>query len=208
MSGIYKTHLNPVCQFQNLLIRAAHQMRDGSLRIVHIIQRLYRFLAGSLSFPVSPFCFKHLDMCTVTKHDLAQIHGGIGRINISPEPLCIQNRKFSGVIDMCMCQQYKIKFRSRHRNRYILKIIRSLLHSKIHQKLFTGGFQKITASCNFMCRTHERYLHKNPSFCFTFQNFITFSLLYSYYTRIHIEMQNNFAGLFSFNNYGFLDFFS
>ena len=182
-------------------------MRDCSLCIVHIIQRLYRFLAGAPSFSVSPFRLKHLDMSTVTKHDLTQIYRGICRINISPEAFRIQNRKFSGVIDMCMCQQYKIKFRSRHRNRYILKIIRSLLHSTIYQKLFTGGFQKITAPCNFMCRTHKCYLHKNPSFSFIFRILSRFAFIFLLYAYI-CRNAKYFSFLFSFNNYGFLDFFS
>ena len=92
MPCIDEPDLNPIRNRQNLFIRTAHQQADSPLCIIHVIKRLDLLFSGSLSFPVSPLCLRHLNMRAVTKHDITQIRRSIGGINTSPKSPGIQQR--------------------------------------------------------------------------------------------------------------------
>ena len=66
MSGINKTYGNSISRSDHFIIRTSHKISDHTHCIFHCICR-YKFrFALTSSLTVSPFCFKHLNMCTVS----------------------------------------------------------------------------------------------------------------------------------------------
>ena len=95
MSCIYKTYLYSFCRFNNLIVRTSDKVPKHSHGIFHSISR-YKFrLAFSAALTVSPFCLKHLDVCTVTKHNITEIAGRLCCIDRSLITLGIQSGKIS-----------------------------------------------------------------------------------------------------------------
>src|SRR5699024_3363507 len=85
------------------------------------------------------------------EHDVAQIHGRVRHVYISPETVCIYHRKISGMVNVCMCDQYEIQLGRRDWQRTVLIQIRSLFHSAVYQKLFPGCLDIIAAAGYLMC---------------------------------------------------------
>ena len=95
MSCIYKTYLYSFCRFNNLIVRTSDKIPKHSHGIFHSISR-YKFrLAFSAALAVSPFCLKHLDVCTVTKHNITEIAGRLCCVDRSLITLGIQSGKIS-----------------------------------------------------------------------------------------------------------------
>ena len=89
--------------------------------------------------------------------------GGICGIYRSPEPLCINSRKITWVIYMCMCQKNKFYLSQSHWYFCIFIIIRSLLHSAVYKKLVTCCLKIITGSRNLMSCPDKCNLHIKTS---------------------------------------------
>ena len=164
MSRIHKTNLDSFSRFDNFIVWTSDKVSKNTHCVFHrICRNKFRF-SFSAPLTISPFSLKHLDMCAVTKHDIAEITSCLCRINRTLIAFCIQGRKISGMIHVCMCQKHKIQITRSHRKLLIFIIIRSLLHSIIHQKLPSCRFQIITASGHFVCCTDKCYLHAQAPF--------------------------------------------
>ena len=144
MPGINKPYRNSFCRSNHFIIRTVYKIFDNAHGIFHRVRRHEFRFALSSAFTVSPLCLEHLDMCTVTKHDITEMAGCICGINRSLETFCINCRQISGVIHMRMGQKHEVQFSRCHGNFCILIIIRSLFHTTVNQKLTTCCFQIIT----------------------------------------------------------------
>ena len=85
MPCIQKTDLHIFVYMILFLIRQAYQALDRSFCIVHIIQRKNLCFSGSSTLSVSPLRLKHLNMRTVTQHNLRQISGRFCGKDLSTE---------------------------------------------------------------------------------------------------------------------------
>ena len=164
MSCIHKSYFDSLCRFDDLIIWASDEVPEHTHGIFHSVCRNKFRFSFSPPLSVSPLSLEHLDMCAVTKHDIAEITSCLCRIDRPLIAFCIQGRKISGMIHVCMCQKHKIQITRSHRKLLIFIIIRSLLHSIIHQKLPSCRFQIITASSHLMRSTDKCYLHAQAPF--------------------------------------------
>ena len=164
MSGIYETYADSLGRFNGFFVRTRNEVLNDTHGIFHgVCRNKFRF-SLTTSFTVSPFCLEHLNVGTVSKHNVAKVAGGLCCINRALKTFCINSGKISGVIHMCMGQKNKIQVTSLYRNILILVVIRPLFHTAVYQEFLSCCFQIITASGYFMCRPNKGNLHVRTPF--------------------------------------------
>ena len=164
VAGIYETYADSFCRFDGFFIRTRNKILDNAHGIFHSVSRHKFRLALAASFTVTPLCLEHLNVGTVSKHNIAKVTGGLCCINRALKTFCINSGKISGVIHMCMGQKNKIQVTSLYRNILILVVIRTLFHTAVYQEFLSCCFQIITASGYFMCRSNKGNLHVRTPF--------------------------------------------
>ena len=164
MSGIYETYADSLGRFNGFFVRTRNKILDNAHGIFHSVSRHKFRFSLTTSFTVSPFCLEHLNVGTVSKHNVAKVAGGLCCINRALKTFCVDSGKISGVIHMCMGQKNKIQVTSLYRNILILVVIRPLFHTAVYQEFLSCCFQIITASGYFMCRPNKGNLHVRTPF--------------------------------------------
>ena len=164
MSGIYETYADSLGRFNGFFVRTRNEVLNDTHGIFHgVCRNKFRF-SLTTSFTVSPFCLEHLNVGTVSKHNVTKVAGSLCCINRSLKSFCVDSGKISGVIHMCMGQKNKIQVTSLYRNILILVVIRTLFHTAVYQEFLSCCFQIITASGYFMCRPNKGNLHVRTPF--------------------------------------------
>ena len=164
MSGIYETYADSLGRFNGFFVRTRNEVLNDTHGIFHgVCRNKFRF-SLTTSFTVSPFCLEHLNVGTVSKHNVTKVAGSLCCINRSLKSFCVDSWKISGVIHMCMGQKNKIQVTSLYRNILILVVIRTLFHTAVYQEFLSCCFQIITASGYFMCRPNKGNLHVRTPF--------------------------------------------
>ena len=164
MTCVNKFYPQSLSKNDSLVIRTAYKVSDHAHGVFHGISRNKLRFPLALRLTVAPFSLKHLDMGTVTEHNVAKIAGCFSGIDWSLKSFCVNCRKIAGMVHMRMRQKNKIQISRRHRNILILVVIRPLFHSAVYQKLFSGCFQIIAASGNLMCCSNKSDLHADSPF--------------------------------------------
>ena len=164
VAGIYKANADSFCRFDGFFIRTRNKILDNTHGIFHGVSRNKFRFSLTTSFTVSPFCLEHLNVGTVSKHNVTKVAGSLCCINRALKTFCINSGKISGVIHMCMGQKNKIQVTSLYRNILILVVIRPLFHTAVYQEFLSCCFQIITASGYFMCRPNKGNLHVRTPF--------------------------------------------
>ena len=164
MSGIYETYADSLSRFNGFFVRTRNEVLNDTHGIFHGVSRNKFRLTLAASFTVTPLCLEHLNVGTVSKHNVAKVAGGLCCINRALKTFCINSGKISGVIHMCMGQKNKIQVTSLYRNILILVVIRPLFHTAVYQEFLSCCFQIITASGYFMCRSNKGNLHVRTPF--------------------------------------------
>ena len=143
MSCINKTYRNSFCRSNHLIIRASYKISDHTHCVFHCVCRHKFRFALSSALAVSPLSFKHLNMSTVSKHNITQMTGGVRCVYWPSKSFCINSRKISGMIHMRMGKKNKLNFS--HSNWYlcILIIVRSLFHTAVYKKFMACCLQII-----------------------------------------------------------------
>ena len=164
MSGIYETYADSLSRFNGFFVRTRNEVLNDTHGIFHGVSRNKFRLTLAASFTVTPLCLEHLNVGTVSKHNVAKVAGGLCCINRALKTFCINSGKISGVIHMCMGQKNKIQVAPLYRNILILVVIRPLFHTAVYQEFLSCCFQIITASGYFMCRSNKGNLHVRTPF--------------------------------------------
>ena len=164
MSGIYETYADSLSRFNGFFVRTRNEVLNDTHGIFHGVSRNKFRLTLAASFTVTPLCLEHLNVGTVSKHNVAKVAGGLCCINRALKTFCINSGKISGVIHMCMGQKNKIQVAPLYRNILILVVIRPLFHTAVYQEFLSCCFQIITASGYFMCRPNKGNLHVRTPF--------------------------------------------
>ena len=78
MSRIYKPNCNPqsaIRWYHSLVIRTTYKALHEYSHVhpLRCTAVQYFFPACASSLTITPFCLEHLDVCTVTKHDITQL---------------------------------------------------------------------------------------------------------------------------------------
>ena len=164
MSGIYETYADSLSRFNGFFVRTRNEVLNDTHGIFHGVSRNKFRLTLAASFTVTPLCLEHLNVGTVSKHNVTKVAGGLCCINRALKTFCINSGKISGVIHMCMGQKNKIQVAPLYRNILILVVIRPLFHTAVYQEFLSCCFQIITASGYFMCRPNKGNLHVRTPF--------------------------------------------
>ena len=164
MSGIYETYADSLGRFNGFFVRTRNKILDNAHGIFHSVSRHKFRFSLTTSFTVTPLCLEHLNVGTVSKHNVTKVAGSLCCINRSLKSFCVDSWKISGVIHMCMGQKNKIQVTSLYRNILILVVIRALFHTAVYQEFLSCCFQIITASGYFMCRPNKGNLHVRTPF--------------------------------------------
>ena len=64
------------------------------------------------------------------------------------------------MIDVGMCEKYKVNGGGRHGKFTVFINIRALLHAAVYQNLFSAGFEQSARTRNLVRRTEKRQFHK------------------------------------------------
>ena len=89
MSGIHKTDGNAVCDNLLLQIPASYKTLHHALCILYGIQWHVSLFTSSFSLTVAPFRLKHLNVRTVSKHDITQLLRSFRGKDLSPESILV-----------------------------------------------------------------------------------------------------------------------
>ena len=76
------------------------------------------------------------------------------------ETACIEQWEKSRMVDMSVCEQYKIYIAGSGGYLDILINVLALFHAEIYEKFLTAGFDISTASCDLMVSTDKHHFHK------------------------------------------------
>ena len=161
---IYETYADSLSRFNGFFVRTRNEVLNDTHGIFHGVSRNKFRLTLAASFTVTPLCLEHLNVGTVSKHNVAKVAGGLCCINRALKTFCINSGKISGVIHMCMGQKNKIQVAPLYRNILILVVIRTLFHTTVYQEFLSCCFQIITTSGYFMCRPNKGNLHVRTPF--------------------------------------------
>ena len=71
------------------------------------------------------------------------------------------------MVNVGMCEKYKVYVGGRHGKLAIFINIRALLHAAVNQKLFAAGFKQGAGARNLVCRTEKCQFHKILRSCFS-----------------------------------------
>ena len=135
MTYVSKAEADSVTNREDLAIGILHEEFDRFYGVLHRIDRLISLSVNfSLSFLVAPLRLHFLDVRRILKHDIAKTGSRSCRDDLSPESVAIQFGKHSGVINMRMCQEYKVNLRSGDRHIRVLKPVDSLFHAAVNQE--------------------------------------------------------------------------
>ena len=150
MSRIPETNGNLITYRNLMIIVTWYKMLHHALHIIQVIHGNDFRKTGSSRLPVLPLRLKHLNMRTVTEHNVTQLRRRIGRKHLSPKTLCIQKRQQTGMINMRMCHKHIIDLPRIDRDFLILINIRSLFHTTVYQKIFLSDLYIMAAARYFM----------------------------------------------------------
>ena len=142
-----------------LTVGAGAQKPDNAQSILHVVERLDRLTAAALRLAALPLRFRHLDICTVTKHDVAERTGGGTGIDRTAVPLLIQQRQATAVVDMGVGEQHEIQLRRADRQLLIHEEILALLHAVVHYSLLIAHLKEGATAGNLMCCAEKRDPH-------------------------------------------------
>ena len=146
MSCIHKPYRQPLTNIHPVVIITGNKVFQNPLCIIHIIQRRHFRFTGTSRLTISPLCFKFLNMCRIFEHNPTELTSGLRGKHLPPEPMVIQKRQKTGMVDMCVRHKHIIDHCRIHRNLLIHIQIRSLLHSTIHQQMLFPERHIVTAS--------------------------------------------------------------
>ena len=73
MACITEINGDTIAYLHSSFIFMRNEQLDSTESVIHCIKRFIWFFTTALSLSASPFCFKFLNMCAVTKHDTAKI---------------------------------------------------------------------------------------------------------------------------------------
>ena len=114
------------------------------------IKRFKRCFAGAFVFSIAPLCFKFLDVGGIQQHDAAEVCGRFRCIDLTAEPVFIQKRDQTGMVDMGMGKKEIIDIRSGYGDLLIFIGIPPLFHTAVQKDAFAAGFDIMAAACNFV----------------------------------------------------------
>ena len=164
MACINKAHIHSGKQGEFFLIPVRYKQFQCSQCLIHCVQRHIGIAAVSHGFPVSPFCFKFLNVRAVAQHDFTERGCRFCCVNFSGKSAGKQQRKQPGVVNVGMCEKNVVNLTGGAWDFYIFIGVSPLLHPEIHQNAFSADFQISTASGYFMCSTNKYHFHKLRSF--------------------------------------------
>ena len=114
------------------MIRNALQQADHAEGVLHCVWCDVIFFSRPAVLAVPPLGLGELNVCTVAEHDVRKRYRRRSHIDWATEAVRIQQRQISGMVDVRVRDQYKIKLGCRDRNRLVFINIRSLLHTAVH----------------------------------------------------------------------------
>ena len=144
MSRVIKDGRYAVARLNRLFVIRHPKPRHKLMHIVKGIHRRVSLLTGALCPTVLPSRFRFLNMRRIGKHNGAQVVRSRRCIYVPAKAVFNQQRKLSGMIDMCMCEKYKVNGGGRHGKLTVFINIRPLLHAAVYENLFAAGFKQGT----------------------------------------------------------------
>ena len=100
---------------------------------VKVVHRFIDVLTGTLGLAVLPFGLLHLDVRAVAQHDVTEVGRRLGQIDPAAKAVFAQQRQSSGVVDVGVRDQNKVKCRRLDRQILVDEYVLALLHAEIHQ---------------------------------------------------------------------------
>ena len=98
-------------------------------------------------------------MRRVLEHDVAQVAGGLRRVNLAAEALLIQQGQQPRVVQMRVRHEHEFQLRRRNGDGNVLKHVSALLHAAVHQSAVPCDLQHGAAAGDFMVCPDEGKLH-------------------------------------------------
>ena len=164
VANVGKPDHDPFLRLDQLTVVAGTESGDGSHCICGGIDRGDQLFTCPLGFAVLPLGFGFLDVGRIPEHDIAQVAGAGGGIDMPPEAVLIELGQHSRVVNMCMGQKDRLNTVGRDGDGHILEYIDTLFHAAVHQILLAADLQKCAAAGDLVGRSDELDLHKITPF--------------------------------------------
>ena len=164
MAGVDEAQRDVVADVHKLSDLTGTEAVDGRLHVVKVVHRFIDFLAGTLGLAVLPFGLLHLDVRAVAQHDVTEVGRRLGQIDPAAKAVFAQQRQSSGVVDVGVRDQNKVKCRRLDRQILVDEYVLALLHAEIHQTA-PAAHLKIGAAAGDLVRCAEKrdfHLFKPP----------------------------------------------
>ena len=116
-------------------------MFHNAVRVKYIVNRLNRFLTRPSGFAVMVLRVAHLNVGTVTQHDVRQLGGSFRAEYRAVESVFIGKRNHARMVNMCVRQKNIVDVGIFDRQFRILIKIFALFHSHVYGNLQTAGVQ-------------------------------------------------------------------
>ena len=100
VSRINEGERHTISDWYGAVVANVHELSDTVLGINLRIDGLNFGFSAFLATPVEPFCVLGLDACRINQHDLAEISGGKGGVNIPGEALLAEIGEIPGMVDV------------------------------------------------------------------------------------------------------------
>ncbi len=149
MPRVRKMNSDSRAKLKRLIVRVGHKKLNCADGVVHGIERNKLLAARALGFAVSPFGFKHLNVRTVAKHDVAQIARGLGGVNLPVKAPGVQQGEQPGMVDVRVSEQNIVDVGGLNGDFLVLVHILALLHAVVNQNVLAAGGKITAASGHF-----------------------------------------------------------
>ena len=142
MSDVGKAQGDGVVYEYFFTVAAGTQAAQKPLNVLQIVKRCYGRLTSALGFAGLPLGVAHLNVRTVTKHDVQKRAGGGGGVDRTLEAVFVKQRQSAGVVNVGVGDDDEVKQRRGDGKLLVFKQVLSLLHAVVHKTLLVADLDQ------------------------------------------------------------------
>ena len=159
MAHVGEPHRNALAHRHHLAVAAGGELLHGVHRVLHRVEGQIFRQARPLCLAVAPFGFKFLDMARIPQHDVAQVGGGPGAVNGTPEALPAQKGKPARVVDVGVGQQHRVHIPRRQGQFGVFVFVGALFQPAVDEDVLSVCLQQRAAAGYLVSRAQKGEFH-------------------------------------------------
>ena len=163
MPGIGKAELDVVIDLNLLAVFAHHQVAEGALHIGQRVQGLHRGTSGPLALLVFPFGVTFLDVGGIPQHNVQQLGGEAGAVDVAAKSLLDEQGNAAGVVNVGVGDNDILNVAGHEVQLGVVDLIPPLLQAAVNEHLVSVALHTVAAAgdgfgCTEKCELHPEHL--------------------------------------------------